>query len=229
MALSLRGKFYLLVASLVIGVAGILSYYFVRQLRQTVHEDLEQRARALTENLARNTEIGVLLRSTEMLEGPLRSLLADKMVLLAGVVDTDGVPLAQLGRPGQPPMRTLSATGNEVQINTDVSQGVFEVTAPVISGEGEAVEDWIDAPAGTQAGRRRVGSVYLRGSSAEAERAAHRLSYAAIAITAVLVGAYLLVGIVVVQHIVNPLVSLEAGTRHIAQGNLSFRVPMVGR
>ncbi len=230
MRLSLRGKIYLLVAVLVVGVAGILSSYFVRQLRLTVHQDLEQRARALTENLARNSELGVLLRSHELLEGPLRSLLADKMVLMAVVTDTDGAPLAQHGRPGQSPLvgarRWIS---DEVRISSEPSKGIFEVSAPVYTGEGRSVEGSITSLPDKDAERRRVGAVYLRASYAEAERAAHRLSYAASVITAVLVGAYLLVGIVLARQIVNPLVALEAGTRHVAQGNLGFRVPVVGR
>jgi signal transduction histidine kinase/DNA-binding response OmpR family regulator len=228
--LSLRGKFYLLVAALVVGVAGILSTYFVRQLRLTVHQDLELRARALTENLARNAEVGVLLRSTELLEGPLRSLLADPMVLLAVATDADGNPLAQLGRPGESPIANLRPwRTNEVKISSDLGRGVFEVSAPVLTGEvAEAGEDF-HLSTDDRGQRRRVGAVYLRSSYAQAESAARRLSVAAMVITAALVGGCLLIGIVLVRQIVNPLLALEAGTLHIAQGNLSYRVPFEGK
>ena len=230
MRLSLRGKFYLLVAVLVVGVAGILSVYFVRQLRLTVHADLEQRARSLTENLARNSELGVLLRSHELLEGPLRSLLADRMVLMAAVTDAEGALLAQEGRPGQePPASVRRWQSNEVRIESDLSKGVFEVSAPVFTGESRTIEGWIESAPGPGSERRRVGAVYLRASYAEAGVAAQRLSYAAAMITAMLVGVSFLGGIVLVQQIVHPILALEAGTRHLAQGNLAFRVPVVGR
>ena len=227
MHLSLRTKFYLLVAVLVFAVGGVLSTYFVRQLRDTVHQGLEARARSLAENLSRNSEYGLLLRSRELLEGPIRSLLADDMIQAAMIVDMDGKPLAKTARPGVilPDLIEIDER-NSLNIIADPKHSSFVLTTPVYTGDVKGVEG---GEAGSAGERRRVGTVYLQVSYAQAAKAAQRLSLAALGLTAALVVVCFLLGIFLVRYIVNPLVALEAGTRHLAQGDLSFRVTQTGQ
>ncbi|MCZ6777531.1 MAG: response regulator [Acidobacteria bacterium] len=227
MHLSLRTKFYLLVAVLVFAVGGVLSTYFVRQLRDTVHQGLEARARSLAENLSRNSEYGLLLRSRELLEGPIRSLLADDMIQAAMIVDMDGKPLAKTARPGVilPDLIEIDER-NSLNIIADPEHSSFVLTTPVYTGDVKGVEG---GEAGSAGERRRVGTVYLQVSYAQAAKAAQRLSLAALGLTAALVVVCFLLGIFLVRYIVNPLVALEAGTRHLAQGDLSFRVTQTGQ
>jgi len=229
MHLTLRVKFYLLVAVLVFAVGGVLSTYFVRQLRDTVHQGLEDRARSLAENLSRNSEYGLLLRSRELLEGPIRSLLADDMIQAVMIVDTDGKPLARTARSDITLPDVLEIDERDsVNITSDPKHRSFVLTAPVYTGEVKGSEG--GAGSGGLAGeRRRVGTVYLQVSYAQADEAAQRLSLTALGLTAALVVVCFLIGIFLVRHIVNPLVALEAGTRHLAQGDLSFRVTQTGR
>ncbi len=230
MHLSLRAKFYLLVSVLVFAVGGVLSSYFVRQLRDTVHSGLEQRARALAGNLARNSEYGVLLRSRELLEGPIRSLLVDDMILGVAVADMEGNLLARIGRPGQTLPDTIAPSeSHEVRTVSVPGRSMFEVEAPVYTGEAQAATGGLAGAKGTPASRRRIGTAYLLVSYAEAETAAHRLSLTALVITGIMVGVCLLGGIFFVRRIVNPLVALEAGTRRLGQGELNFRVSVRGR
>ncbi|MEE9229084.1 MAG: HAMP domain-containing protein, partial [Acidobacteriota bacterium] len=227
MHLSLRTKFYLLVAVLVFAVGGVLSTYFVRQLRDTVHQGLEARARSLAENLSRNSEYGLLLRSRELLEGPIRSLLADDMIQAAMIVDMDGKPLAKTARPGVILPDSIEIDErNSLNIIADPEHSSFVLTTPVYTGDVKGVEG---GEAGSAGERRRVGTVYLQVSYAQAAKAAQRLSLAALGLTAALVVVCFLLGIFLVRHIVNPLVALEAGTRHLAQGDLSFRVTQTGQ
>lgn len=92
----LKFKFVLIISALILFTSIILSGFLIKRQSDLIQGELEKRGRALVENLAYNSEYGVLIENEQLLANLIKGLMREEDVIYALIYDRDGQILAQL-------------------------------------------------------------------------------------------------------------------------------------
>lgn len=95
MRTSLKVKAITFISVLILAVGAVLSWYFLRQTRGVLTDELQKRALSLTKNLAHNSKYGVLTEDEEILGELIAGILREDSVFFVLVTDAQGKVLAQ--------------------------------------------------------------------------------------------------------------------------------------
>src|SRR5262245_50016231 len=88
--ISLQVKAITFISLLILAVGAVLGWYFLRQARDVLTDELQKRALSLTKNLAHNSKYGVLTEDEEILRGLMAGLLQEESLLFVLITNAQG-------------------------------------------------------------------------------------------------------------------------------------------
>lgn len=248
MKIGLRFKFFIAITILVVGVATILSLFFINQGKRVIHDSLKQRGLTLASNLAYNAEYGVFAANKEALSKLVEGVMKQPDVAYCYLQDIEGKISVSSGIDEKfkiaPPFLIAQKTAMETRqpiiqfIHYSNGHDFYEVAVPVVTEEressGSETEIWGDEGLSNTSSRgqtveREIGVVRVGLSLVNANvlvQEAQR-NVAFITITIILLAG--LITTIVTGVAVVPIRKLVEGTRRISKGDLSFKVSVMGK
>jgi PAS domain S-box-containing protein len=231
--MSLRKKWVVYITIVIILLASALSFFFIRQQKTSEKENLIRYGLTLVNNLAYNSEYGVLIANKEILLALIQGVMRERDVIYCIIQDKDGNTLASSGmREEDVAIKGLDrkiSDVNESIVRFYISKEgfrIYEVTAPIFS----EISEGFDAELGFFMSDERsakfvkIGVARVGISMASANVRMAKAQKIAILTTLILILIGVAVTCFLVGAIVTPIDRLAEGTRKIAAGDLDFRV-----
>ncbi|MBD3309369.1 HAMP domain-containing protein, partial [candidate division KSB3 bacterium] len=243
--ISLNQIFTLSLTLFTLCVIGAVTWFFYHQQRSILLRELQRHGLSLAENLAYNSEYGLLFVDVDNLKKLVDGVMQDKDVLFASIVNIDGAVVAQRALQRFPSMqqriqervaeilRLLKTEADNTYTPTiyftEHSGGVYHIFAPVFVPTVEAEsEDAADPSIGMQpitAEKRELLGLTVVGISFERVTALLKEIQRQILGLALFI---VILTVVVARFLVNtisrPIGKLAAGTHRIARGDLTQEV-----
>ncbi|UCD83770.1 MAG: HAMP domain-containing protein [Deltaproteobacteria bacterium] len=207
--LSLRWKFIVSAASLVVIVSLMFSWLFLGQARRDQSAQFERRAQSLAENLAYNSEFGVLTGDRLSLEKLLDGILSQDDVIFAIIEEAEG--------------RELASREKEERR----SKPVMEFVAPILRRGRKFADEFSILEKGikkepvplTEIGKVRIGM-----SLKELNQASRAIRQKILLIALFLIFLGGLLAVIFSRRITKPIQKLSEGARIIGEGNLDHMI-----
>ena len=245
---SLKLKAIAFISLLVLVIGGGLSWYFLRQTRDVLTEELQRRALSLAKNLAHNSTYGILIEDAQILQELIKGMLQEDSVLSIHISNAQGKVLAQGIREGQHavtlPFDTAllsQVSGPAVQTQRLGTQELYRAVAPVERTEAPASqrEAGLDVAISllgvpdhseprTTPETVRLGSVQLLLSPATMQAEVRKTFATGIAWTLIVILLGVLVAVLFYNSTLKPIQAMARAASHIAAGELSQRVEAKG-
>ncbi|MFH1640588.1 MAG: ATP-binding protein [Candidatus Omnitrophota bacterium] len=228
----LAAKFIITVTILLIVTISILGLYFINHERGIINEDLKERGLSLADNLAYNSEYGMLTANIDILSTLVAGVMKQPDVAYCIIQDLDGKQLVykwqknKLAIPGEINNRAKEVKEPAIQYFViPGAQGYYDFSIPVkakveIPTKGEEVffqKEYQDK-------EKKLGVVRIGVSLA---RVGTLFRQAQQAIIFIMISIVLAAGIVVVlltEAVLAPIKKLVEATQRIASGDLTFKV-----
>ncbi len=207
--LSLRWKFIISAASLVVIVSLLFSWLFLGQARRDQLAQFERRAHSLAGNLAYNSEFGVLTGDRLSLEKLLDGILSQDDVIFAIIEEADGRKLVS----------------REKEERKDEPQ--MEVSVPILRRGKEFVDELSILEKGiaqepislTEIGKVRIGL-----SLKELNQATQAIRQKIFLIALLLIFLGSLLAVIFSRRITRPIQKLSEGAMIIGEGDLNHKI-----
>ena len=213
MKLSIATKINIFAAVIIIISLVFLGWFFIHHETYAITKELNERAAAVTRNLASNCEYGMLVRDNDELNRMLKGVSKEKDIAYAQIEDKKGNIVAQLEKKEERKRLVKIKEFTAPIITTPVSKEEMQTDLFPKAGEKEKKEVLGAVRVGVSLG-------YLQEKTVEIERVIF-LVMAFVTIFA-WAGAFL-----VIRYLLNrPLKHLMAGVERIGQGDLAHRVPV---
>ncbi len=141
MKLSIATKINILAVILITIVGAFLAWFFIQHEIRALTAELDERAAAITRNLAYNSEYGVLTRSPEELQKLLKGVLKEKDMVYGAILDQQNQIIAHLGQERTPgikikdffaPVVSTPIAKENLQFGLEKKTGQEEVIGRVI-------------------------------------------------------------------------------------------------
>ncbi len=206
---SIRTKLILVGTIIMIISTGLFGWFTVRHEENALRTELDERGSALAQNLAMNSEYGVLTMNFDELDRLANNILRQKDIDSANIKDKNGIILAEAGQgTKKTPFKEFSAP----------------IMAEPQTGNGK--EEMLLGPAQGQK-NERIGQARIRVSLISLQKKINELRRAVIgAIFIALI--FLVVGLAIAVNIYidSPIKRLISATQKISQGDLEYRIPI---
>lgn len=230
MRMGLPFKFILVISFIVLATSATLTFYFIHTQEHQLQEALKNRCRFLAQNLATNSEFGVLTDDRQFLNSLMSSMSSERDLMYALIFNTRGRALA------------WTTTGlfwkNDFQgkliaprpvtnlITADNGKQIFEVTVPIVARQMVGIREEIGfmANAPAQAREEIIGAARVALSLDSMHRESNRLKTTIVALTAGVVLCAIILGALLIRIIIRPIHQLMQGTQKIAAGDLDAAV-----
>jgi CheY-like chemotaxis protein/signal transduction histidine kinase len=206
---SIAAKVYMFAIVLILLANGFLAWFFSRHETGALSKELDERAAAITNNLAHNCEYGALVGNQEELTRLVEGILKEKDIAYAHIKDKDGKMILQRGE-----------TKNR-------SLEVKEFTAPIITKPASKEEIQLDIlPAADKKGKTEmIGQVTVGMSLAQLHQKTNQIKAVIALVIAIIilitgVGAYLGIR----YFSTRPLKRLIKGIDRMGKGDLGSRI-----
>jgi signal transduction histidine kinase len=234
---SLRVKSTLFVSAIVFCVAAALTSYFsYNDIREGVHGRIQEKGLTLAQNLAYNSEYGVLILDKESLHRLTAGIAKDEDVIFVVIQNVGGSMLA-MEEKRRAPLRTILF---EKDLNTEAlgiskpfsrlikQEGLdpfYEIIVPVLVGRGMSVGEETDIEtAGYARKGDKIGIVRVGMTLSNAQAAVARRRNVVILMTlAILAIAVTMTGFLVAR-VISPILKLRDMTENIAAGELGQKI-----
>ena len=227
-------------------VIGVVTWYFLRQQRTVLFQELQRHGLSLTENLAYNSEYGLLFSDVGVLEKLVEGVVQNKDVQFAVIVDTQGELVTEKEFTRFPVFRKrvqkriseiLGLLKPEEEHSrtpalyfTEHYEGFYYIFAPVFvptveantEGEGKAEPSFkppVTAEQRELLGIAVVGLSFERVTDSLREIQGQILGFALFIVTITIIVSRFLV-----NTLSHPIERLAEGTRRIARGDLTQEV-----
>jgi len=245
----LGGQSILVISTLITVISIILSLFFLTSQKNSVRKELEKRARALSDNLAYNSQYWVYTNYTAELSKLITGVMNEEEIVYAYIVDASDTIRAHndttlIGKPAKdiPDYRKYDAQLSTTESNhIRVMGAVIEIVSPInkitpdrnntneeilFGGEGRistGQQPERNIPA-QSAPVNRLGDVHLGVSLEELNHEIAVNQRKALIITFGVIMAGILILIVITRFVTRPLRELADATQIVAQGNLDLSV-----
>jgi len=245
--LTLPIKFIFLIAATAAFTAVALSAYYYNAVKRDAISELKTTGRSMTNNLAHNSESGVLFSDTEHLSLLIKLLAEDSDIVSAEINSNNGTVLASIATDPKFSGTGTSESIERIEETEDASgmlmtqyrlrdEGIrlFEFVAPittrrVVRDREEIGLMFSDVPADNYTREVQIGTARVIFSSARPFRELRRIQRAIVGIAVAVTIASVLVTVPLVRITVKPIRQLAEGTKKIAAGDLSQRVIAITR
>ncbi|MDX9858396.1 MAG: ATP-binding protein [candidate division Zixibacteria bacterium] len=236
--LSLRTKFVLPVAAMLVFSMVVVSGYLIKRHSSSFVKELESNGATLLKMLSINAESGVLFESTYELDDLLRVLARFDGIDYCVITNADGVILSQTGT-----RYVDSTTGTFADrrdfhdagdyrryFTTNDGHEIMVVIAPVwsqtqqINRESLGMTGGMDPSNGGQQSKREIGTIELGLSLESVNREMTRAQTIAILLTVLVVLATIVLLAFIISAITKPVTELVSVTDQVSRGDLSRRV-----
>lgn len=212
--MGLRKKWVIYITIIIILLAFALTFFFIRQLKLSEKENLMRYGITLANNLAYNSEYGVLIANKDMLYTLIQGMMREKDVIYCVIQDKDGIILSSGGMAGA--IKGLKREG----------LGIYEVSSSILTEAPESSAGELDffVTSSDQTKQVKIGEVRIGISMASANARMAKAQSAAILATIVVILIGIGVTYFLVGAIVTPIHRLAEGTRRLAKGDMDHRV-----
>ena len=235
-------KFLVLITATAVLTAVSLSAYYYTAIKAEAIAELKAKGRSVTNNLAHNSESGVLFSDTQHLSLLIKLLAEDSDVVSAEVRSNDGDALVSIATnprftetSNNKLMEHIEQTGDPSGMRMihyrlrDNGVRLFEFLAPittrrVVRDREEIGFMFNDIPTDNYGREVQIGTARVIFSSARPFRELRRIQRNIVGIAAAATLASILVTVPLVRITVKPIRQLAEGTKKIAAGDLSQRV-----
>lgn len=207
MKLGIATKINMIVIIFIVIANGFLAWFFIQHETRALNKELDERAAAITNNLAYNSEYGVLVDEKEELGRLLAGVLKEKDITYAAIKDKSGEMILQKGEKDSAAMKEFTAP---------------IITKPV-SKEDLQLEILQEA---TKKGKEKViGQVILGVSLVELHKKTLQVKTIALILMVIVIIAASFGAFWGIRYfITRPLKNLLSGIERIGKGDLSHRV-----
>jgi methyl-accepting chemotaxis protein len=206
---SIRAKLILVGIIIIIISTGFFGWFTVQHEENALRTELDERGHSLSQNLAMNSEYGVLTMNKDELNRLVNNILQQKDICSASIEDKDGIILAEVGKgTDKTPFKEFSAP-----IMTEQQTGKIKEEMVLSLEQGQKKE--------------QIGKVRVEVSLVSFRRKINELRRAVIgAIFIALI--FLVVGITAAVNIYidSPIKNLISATQRIARGDLEYTIPI---
>jgi len=237
---SLRLKFIATITLAVVFTALALSSFFIYTQRRISRNFLEKRTAVVAERLADLN--GSNLQFKDILENSLANTLLEEDVIYAIIYDRNASVLAETGttqyevrdylsrnKPGITDKILFTQKESEKKYFKTKHYGeIFEILVPMVTYDHlranvgvSLANDSIKGDTGEIVGIVRVGVTVAKVNSE-----IDRMTLSVIGLTIIVVFASIIISFFIIKIILNPIKELALGTKKIASGDLSYRVPL---
>lgn len=226
-------RILLVIILVVVTITASFFTYFIFYIRNVLNQQIEAEGVALVDSISQSSELGAITGEPAFLEQVFNIAMDNEQTVFIAVYNRDGKIIHKASRRPMDfslPLLILQDIGD---INKPFMGSLAKLTrgnvddfyAPIRSETAEALtEEILGTPEEMRAARPTIGLVRL-GLSRERIKSVLRQSVIValiIALVALAIGTVL--AIVLSRRITRPLKELEAGTRHIAEGDLDVRL-----
>ena len=241
---SLQQTFTISITLFTICVIGAVAWFAYQQGKSVLIGELQRHGRALTENLAYNSEFGLLFSDVDNLTKLVNGVAQDEDVLYAVVMTVEGGIMAENGlyrysrleritqkRFIEYLARLQSEPGSQLYDAED-RDGLYDIFAPVFFAEEQGPADFVDQPSSSSivddddVQAELLGVVVVGISFDRGTKLLKLLQLQIIGLTLFIVILALIVARFLVTKISEPLAKLATATRRIARGDLSHEVEL---
>ena len=224
--LGLRSKFVLINVSMILGVVGVLTLYFISIQRSMLHNELRNRAISLAKNFSHDCGYPVLLEDMPVIRQMAMGIMKEEDVAFVQVRGMNGRVLFEEVR--EPTLHNWPGWEEIHAYRLTRSLHVSDLDNYLIVSVSinKPFEEELSFPGSshTTQENRRLGESVI-GFSLDRTKGLVASSIASTLLITIGIGmAGILMALMVVRHLVMPLLSVMKGTREIASGNLSYRV-----
>ncbi len=254
MTFGIRVKSIIAITILVIGVASILSLFFIKHETRIIHSDLKEMGLVLASNLAYNAEFGVLTSSQSNLANLIEGVVKQKQVAYCIIQDIKGNALASKGLNKDlldaiQKFNDCALTCTEPQatyVVTKEGKEYYEISVPVMTrtvktptdelsifqneeewatdSQQEMINEESDAGKRSKTLESKIGVARIGLSLQSASDLERKGRQVAAVITFMIVIVAWLITTLITGVAVGPIKKLVEGTEHIAKGELDFKI-----
>ncbi|MBQ1610206.1 MAG: HAMP domain-containing protein [Elusimicrobia bacterium] len=228
-------KFIVIISSIIIFTSIILTWFFVTAQSLLLKNFTENRAIILANSLARSCEHGVLISNRELLSSITKNNLKEEDVIYAIIYDDNGILLSKENISNEDINRFLSSVSVDTKSIKDLGISKLQKNVNVLPNIGEVLDvivpivtkDYSPTIRATGLNQESVIGAARVGITLERiNYQIERMTKSIILITLIVVLAGIVMSFFLVKIIVHPIRELMLGTKKIAVGNLSYRVPL---
>ena len=237
-SLSLRIKFIVPIAVMVILSMTVVSFYLIDRQSDSYLSELESKGATIVKMLSINAESGVLFESTYELSDLLGALAAFDGITHAVIMNADGVILAKTGEPQAPgdssqassPRKLKSVSGYTRYFTHRNGKEILLLKAPIISQtqhlnrESLGIIGGVDNSMATARTSEEIGSIELGLSLETVNQEILEAQTAAILLTVIVVLGTIAMLAFIVSAITKPVTELVQITDQISRGDFSRKV-----
>ncbi len=228
---SLKLKTLLLVTTLVVVVATILTVVNINRQRDLLFRNLERLTGVLAQNLAFNSEYGVLTGNREALQDLVDGVMRESTVACAAVMDRDHAILASAVRPGMEPFvqdalkLEMTAAQPLRRYLRHSGAAVYVVQHPVTLARRQrwSAEGALFSVPGNSS-EETIGAAVVALSTTPLIASLEEVQQTTVTLTGLSVLIAWLLSIILVNLLTKPLQRLKAATHEVAAGNLEVRL-----
>lgn len=228
---------------------GGVTWFFYRQQYAVLSGELQRHGRALAENLAYNSEYGLLFLDLNGLEKLVDGVVQDRDVQFAAIANTEGTIVAEKDLSSSPQLHTavqervteilnILQSGHDQAYApalyfTEHADGLYHIFAPIFvptveveagNGEDTPSESPVSPQPDNPERRELLGLVVVGISFERVTGFLKDIQYQVLGLALFIVVLATIVSRILVNAISRPIEKLAAGTRRIARGDLTQEV-----
>ncbi|MCL2143963.1 MAG: ATP-binding protein [Endomicrobia bacterium] len=241
---NLKFKFILMIAFVIVFTAITLTSYFVYSQRSLLIGSTEKKGMDIAKRLANSNDLNISSQFSDILKNSTENALYEEDVIYSIIYDRNGEILAESGIIDLEVKDYLfynKPTSSDILLydkklmkrnsfKTKKIGEVFEVLMPMVTYDilranigASLANDYMKE--GDDSGEI-VGIVRVGVSLERINKEVDKITKSAIALTVIVIIASILLSFFLIRVLLNPIKELALGTKKIAAGNLSYRVPL---
>lgn len=240
----LRTRWVISITILIIFLASGLSFFLIQRLKISERENIIRYGFTLANNLAYNSEYGVLIANEEILITLIQGVMREKDVVYCIIQDLEGNIFSQGGEIDTKVVLGGALNRNAVQSQRPIQQfyvpregsGIYDIVAPIFTSTVEGAEwelEFFVTPEGLRGEKppdvEKIGIARVGISMASANRRMANTQKAATLTTFIIILIGIGVTYILVGAVVTPIDRLVEGTQIVAKGDLSHRVSITSK
>ncbi|MBI4752900.1 HAMP domain-containing protein, partial [Candidatus Desantisbacteria bacterium] len=218
-------KLILSVSLLVISLAVVLSSFFVCKQKAIIENELRNRGISLAENLAYNSEYGLLLENKEMLYKLIAGVIKNDDIAFVVVCDQNGKIIASIANSTLwieflKGIRTTHSTINQYSFK---GKGVYDIIAPVstVRGINKGEDIIFDSQIGQTKSQENIGFVRVGVLLENKEKTVKNIQMIAFFISLLVIMVGIVWTVLLTRRITQPIKQLVRATARVAEGDLT--------
>lgn len=234
-------KFIVIISSIIIFTSVILTWFFVTGQSLLLKSFTENRIISLANSLAVSSEYGVTTSSIDFLSSLTKNALKEDDIIYSIIYDINGITLSSDVIGNDYINRYISATPVENTAIKELEKNKLQKSTNKITNVGEVLDiivpilsyDYVpDVPidytnyANYANNENIVGALRIGVTLERINYQIKKMTRSIVALTLIVVCAGIIMSFFLVNILVKPIKELIRGTRKIAAGSLSYRVPL---